>query len=185
MKTHSGALLISALATVATAQTEDSQVKPPADTISHRYCEVDKEITTPLIKFKINLTNAGGLPVVFYPEPYPPLLVSGTLNDLRRRKYEFQLHAPDVFGLPDENTKRRRVPHIIRAGETVESTTMEITVPTPRTSQYSKFEALDPGNHYVQLVMDLNAVDTTTFVRAISPPVEISVEKNPELEKCQ
>jgi hypothetical protein len=62
---------------------------------------------------------------------------------------------------------------------------MEITVPTPRTSKYSKFEALDPGNHYVQLVMDLNAADTTTFVRAVSQPVEISVEKNPKLEKCQ
>ncbi len=178
------ALVLLTLST--TAQETDEQVKLHADTISQRYCEVDRRTNSLLVKFKIRLTNTRNPALSFYPNPYPVLLVAGTQSDLLKHKYEFQLHAPDVFGSINDPSRPRLVPRVIRASEELESETMEITVPAPRASRLRRYEALSVGIHYIQLRMDLQ-VDgrQLTFVRATSQPLAIKIERNNKPEKCQ
>jgi hypothetical protein len=123
---------------------------------------------------------------LFYPNPYPVLLVAGTQADLLKHKYEFQLHAPDVFGSINDPPRPHPVPRVIRAGEELESETMEITVPTPRAPRLRRYEALSVGNHYIQLEMDLQVEGRQlTFVRATSQPLAITIERNNKPKKCR
>jgi hypothetical protein len=186
MRIHRIALVGLLVPILARPQIDEGRLTLRAQPISRRYCEVDDEIATLLIKFKISLTNAKNPAVDFYSPVYPLLLVSRTMDDLRKGKHEFELHAPDRFVPSLERSETDRpVPPAIRGGETVESEIMEVTLPAPMKSKYSKFEGLDPGTHYVQLVMDLNVEGTSTFARATSQPVEITVDKHPKLEKCK
>jgi hypothetical protein len=170
----------------ATAQETEEQVKLRADIISQRYCEVDRRTNSLLVKFKIRLTNTRNPALSFYQNPYPVLLVAGTQADLLKHRYEFQLHAPDVFGSINDPPRPRPVPRALRAGEELESETMEITVPTPRTSRLRRYEALSVGIHYIQLRMDLQVEGRQlTFVRATSQPLAIKVERNNKPQKCQ
>ena len=175
------------LLTVSTsAQQPDEQLKLRAEVISQRYCEVGSRTISLLIKFKIKLTNAKNPAVLLYPNPYPILLVAKTRAALMKHNYEFQLHAPDVFGLVNNKAPALPIARIMRAGEQLESETMEITVPAPRGSRLSKYEALDAGVHYIQLKMDLPVEgQQLTFVRAISQPVAVTIERNTNPQKCR
>ena len=169
-----------------TAQDAAKQLNLHAEVISRRYCEVDRRTNSLLVKFKINLVNTHNPAVEFYPNPYPVLLVAKTQTDLLQHNYEFQLHAPDVFGSVNDPPRPRPVPQIIRAGEQLDSETMEITVPAPRASWLSRYEALRVGIHYIQLRIDLQVEGRQlTFIRAISQPLAITVERNNKPEKCQ
>ena len=168
------------------AQDPDKQLNLHAEVVSQRYCDVDSRINSLLIKFKINLANTRNPAVEFYPNPYPILLVARTQTDLLKHSYEFQLHAPDVFDSVNDPPRPAPVPRIIRAGEQLESETMEITVPTPRASRLSRYEALSVGIHYIQLRMDLQVEGRQlTFIGAISQPLAITIERNNKPEKCQ
>ncbi len=185
MKTYLVAAFAFLLIRSATAQETDQQLKLHAEVVSERYCEVDRRVNSLLLKFKINLTNTRNLAVLFYPNPYPVLLVARTQNDLLRHKYEFQLHAPDVFFRVNDQPRPRPVPRVVRAGEELESETMEITVPAPRASRLSRYEALDVGLHYVQLRMDLQVYGAATYLRAISQPLAITIDRNTNPNKCR
>jgi hypothetical protein len=167
------------------AQQAEQQLRLHAEMISERYCKVDSRSNSLLIKFKINLTNTQNPAVLFYPNPYPALLIAKTKADLLKHKYEIQLHAPDVFTALSDHPLPRPVPRIIRAGEALQSETMEITVPTPRVPQVSRYEALNIGIHYIQLRMHLDVEGATSYVQATSQPIVVTIERNTTSKECR
>lgn len=180
--------VLALLSVSTTAQETRDQLRLHADVLSQRYCEVDRRTNALLVKFKIKLANTRNPAVLYYPNPYPILLVARTHADLLKHRYEFQLHAPDVFVLVNDRTEAhpRLVPRVLRAGEELEAETMEITVPAPRAFRLSRHEAVHAGVHYVQLHMDLQVEGRPlTFIRALSQPIPLTIERNTKPQKCQ
>jgi len=179
-KRHLAVLLL--LLPVANAsQTPNQQLELHAEIKSERYCEVDDEISSLLVIFKIRLVNNGNVPVVVVRRPYPLLLVSRTLPNLKRGKHEFELHEPESFGPPTTKPEQR----VVRQGEVFESETVETIIPTPKTTKYSKREALAPGTHYVQAVVTVQVEGALKFADAVSQPIEITILKYPKTENCE
>jgi hypothetical protein len=174
------AILLLLLPVTAKPQTPDKPLELRAEIKSERYCEVDDEVSSLLVKFKIRLVNNGKEPVVIAQRTYPLLLVSRTLTNLQRGKHEFELNAPDYFGPPTTKPEQ----HVIRQGEVFESETMETTIPTPKTAKYSKREALSPGMHYLQVVITAQLEGTLKFAEAVSQPISITILKYPKTENC-
>ena len=181
MKKHYLAILLLLLPVASRSQTPVAPLELRAEIKSQRYCDVDDEISSLLVKFKFRLANNGNAPVVIAQRTYPLLLVSRTLTDLQRGKHEFELHAPDYFGPPTTKPEQR----VIRQGEVFESETAETTIPTPKTAKYSKLEALAPGMHYVQVVITVQLEGTLKFAEAVSQPINLTVLKYPKTENCQ
>ncbi len=73
----------------------------------------------------------------------------------------------------------------VKPGEVFTGEAMETAFPIPMTATFSKRDALEPGSHFVQLVLDGEIQGTTTFVRITSQPMEITVDKHPKVEKCR
>lgn len=181
MRKHHLAVLLLLLPVAATPQTPNEQLGLHAEIKSERYCEVDDEISTLRVIFKIRLVNNGKIPVVVGQQTYPLLLVSRTLPNLHRGKHEFELHAGDSLGQPTTKLEQR----VVGQGEVFESETRETFIPIPKTAKYSKLEALAPGLHYLQLAITAQLEGTLRFTSAVSQPIEITVAKYPKTEKCQ
>lgn len=181
MRKHHLTILLLLLPVTAKSQTPVASLELHAEIKSERYCEVDDEISSLLVKFKFRLANNGNAPVVIAQRTYPLLLVSRTLTGLQRGKHEFELHAPDYFGPPKTKPEQR----VVRQGEVFESETMETTLPTPKTAKYSKLEALAPGMHYLQVVITVQLEGTLKFAEAVSQPINLTVLKYPKTENCQ
>ncbi len=182
-------VLVLTIAILAQPQSTDKHLTLGAEIKAQRYCEVDDEIASLLVRFRMRLTNTGGPNVVVDQHIYPLVLVSRTLKDVKNNNHEFELHAPDIFSpstSQEPSSKRSdRDQHVIRDGETFEADSMETTLPIPRTAKYSPLEALAPGTHYVQIAVSAVVEGTTNFVRTTSPPFRITVENNPRIEKCR
>jgi hypothetical protein len=180
MRKHHLAILLLLLSVAAKPQTPDENLKLHAEIKSERYCEVDDEISSLLVMFKVRLINSGKIPVVIGQPIYPLLLVSRTLLNLQKGKHEFEVHAGDVFAQPTT----RGAQSVVRQGEVLESEA-EARLPTPITAKYSKLEALAPGTHYVQVVITAQFEGTLRFASAVSQPIEFAVMKYPKTEKCR
>src|SRR5262249_36563933 len=118
---------------------------------------------------------------------YPVLRIARSVHDLADwKKWEFALHAPDVF---EPSTKQAdSLPSsviVVHSAQTHQSDTMEVTVPTLHTSRYSKRAGVTPGIHFVQLVIDGDVVGRSDMFKAISQPIQINVEKNRYAVKCK
>jgi hypothetical protein len=181
MRKHHIAVLFLLLPVAAKPQTPDEPLELHAEIKSERYCDVDDEISSLRVIFKVRLVNNGKVPVVIAQRTYPLLLVSRTLPNLQRGKHEFELHPGDSFSPPKSKPEQR----VVRQGEVFESETMETAIPTPKTVKYSKLEALAPGMHYLQVVITAQLKDTLKFANAVSQPIEITILKNPKTENCQ
>ena len=156
--------------------------------VSERYCEVNADFGSLLVKFEVSLTNNGDDPIRVNPPFYPVLRVARSVHDLGDwKKWEFALHAPDVFSAP--STKRADSISssviVVQSAQTHQSETMEITVPTLRTSRYNKRAGVNPGIHFVQLVIEGDMVGRSERFKAISQPIQMNVEKNPYSVKCK
>jgi hypothetical protein len=169
----------------------DEQLRLQADIETQRYCAIEDGTSTLLVRFKVRLFNRGTLPIVIYRPIYPLLLVSRTVHASQTGDHEFALHPPDVFGVIKEIGERKgstlRVPSdqlVIREGETLETSTLETTVPI-RGNRRPKAVDLVPGSHFVQVVIEGQIEGTESFVRATSQPVKINILKKPELQNCQ
>ena len=171
-------------------QASDEHLKLHAEIESERYCEVDNETSSLLVKFKVRLLNSGKLPIVLDQPIYPLLLVSRTLQSLQKHDHEFALHPPDVFDvIGDGSSQVQPVTHpnqvlVVRGGDTLETNTLETTVPTRRRGK-SKAAGLAQGSHYVQVVLQGQIEGTESFIRATSQPLKITVQKMPKLENCR
>jgi len=169
----------------------DGQLKLDVGVASKRYCTVDDEITSLRIKFKTALANVGPNSIRVNPPFHPRLLISRTLEDLRKGKYEFKLYGPDLIHRSQESTESVAANDAgshnvdLRPGQVFESETMEISIPTPRTSHFSKMEALPPGEHYIQALIEGRIGSTQRVVRATSEPIKIYVDQNPQIQTCR
>jgi hypothetical protein len=159
--------------------------------VSERYCEVDEHFTSLLVKFSVKLTNSGDRPIKLNPPFSPVLLVARSVSDLDKRKLEFKLHPPDLFALPKQQTSRiqstRSEPKyvILNPGQTYQSQTTDTTVPTLRTwNPRYRHGGLRPGVHFVQLVIPAE-IEGQGVLKVTSPAVEIDVNNNPDVIKCE
>jgi hypothetical protein len=157
--------------------------------VSERYCAVDEEFGSLLVKFEVKLTNNGDDPIRINPPFYPVLRVARSVHDLNlneKKKLEFELHAPDVFFAPPKE-RTVSIPSsiiVIHPAQTHQSETIETTVPTLRTSGHSKHGGVAPGIHFVQLVIQGDIVGRSAMFKATSQSIKINVEKNPYVVQC-
>jgi|SRR5436190_4000789 hypothetical protein len=156
-----------------------------AKVLSRRYCEVDENFGSLLVKFGVNISNEGQEAIKINPPFYPILLVARSVEDLRNGDLEFKLHGPDVFFPNRDQHPAPPTLVVLQHGQSHESETVETTVPTLRTSKFNKHAGVRPGIHYVQLVVYGDIKDSSATFRAISQPIEIRVEKNPYKVKCE
>jgi hypothetical protein len=170
-------------------QTADQQLQLHAEIKSRRYCEVNDEIFSLRVTFRISLINARASAVLVSRQIGPIVLVSPTLDDLRNGKHEFEIHPADVFPQPPPSReaiqKELAERRVVQPGEKFETETKEAVLLTPKTEHYSKLEALGPGVHWVQVVMSVDDEGTGTFPSAISQPMKLTVEQYPKSEKCE
>jgi hypothetical protein len=170
-------------------QTADQQLKVHAEIKSQRYCEVDEEIYSLRVSFRISMVNTRTSAVLVSQKIYPLVLVSRTLDDVRSSRHELEIHPGDVFPQPPPSSaaiqKELAERRVVQPGEKFEAETMEAVVPTAKTEHYSKLEALGPGVHWVQLVMSVNDADSATFLNATSQSMKVKVEQYPKSEKCE
>ena len=169
-------------------QAADPQLKLHAEIKSQRYCEVDDEIFSMRVTFRISMINARSS-AVLVGQQIPVVLVSRTLDDVRKGKHEFEILPGDIFPQPPPSReaiqKELAERRVIQSGEKFEAETMEAVLPTPKTEHYSKLEALEPGLHWVQAVMSVNDEGTGAFLSAMSQPMKVTVEQYPKSEKCE
>lgn len=170
-------------------QTASQQLSVHAEIKSQRYCEVDEEIYSLRVSFRIRMVNTRTSAVFVSQKIYPVVLVSRTLDDVRSGRHELEIHPGDVFPQPSPSSgaiqKEQSERRVVRPGEKLEAETMEAVVPTAKTGNYSKLEALGPGVHWAQLVMSVNGADAATFISATSQPMKVKVEQYPKSEKCE
>jgi len=162
------------------------RVAVAARIVSERYCEVNEDFGSLLVKFEAKLTNNGDHPIRINPPFYPVLRVARSVRDLgEKKKLEFELYPPDSFAPPKKQTAS--IPSsiiVVHPAQTHQSETIEVTVPTLRTSSYSKHAGVSPGIHFVQLVIQGDIVERSAMFKATSQPIKINVEKNPYVVKC-
>jgi len=163
---------------------ETAGVVLQAHILSERYCEVDENFGSFLVKFGVRISNEGEYSIKINPPFYPLLLVARSVEDLRKGKLEFKLYPPDDFTPRSEQSSSP--PHyvILTPGKTHESETAEISASTLRTSNYNKHAGLSPGIHYVQVVIFGEVEDGSVTVKATSQPIEIKIEKDAYILKC-
>jgi len=170
-------------------QAADQQLQLHSETKSQRYCEVDEEIYSLRVTFRISIVNTGTSAVLVSRQIYPLVLVSRTLDDARSGRHELEIHPGDVFPQPPPSTaaiqKQMAGRIVVQPGETFEGETMQAALPTAKTKHYSKLEALGPGVHWMQVVLWVNEERTGTFRNAISQPMKVTVEQYPKSEKCE
>jgi hypothetical protein len=186
MNIYALVFLIAFLVTAANPQITDEKLTLNTQIRSQRYCKVNDKIAALLVSFKIKVVNAAHLAVEVSPPVYPIVLVSHTLDDVRKGNHEFELHSPDAFdqsNSPEPSQKPER--HVIHQGEDLEFDSVETTLTIPKTKTYSKVEVISPGTHYLQVVLEMGIEGTNSFVRATSKPMKIRIEENPTEEKCQ
>jgi len=169
-------------------QSADQQLKVRAEIKSQRYCEVDEEILSLRVTFRIGVINTRSS-AVLVGRQIPVVLVSRSLDDLRNGKHEFEINPPDVF--PQPRPSREAIQKglaersVVQPGEKFETEAMETVLPTAKTEHYSKLEALGPGGHWVQVVILVNDESTGTFLKAVSQPMKVTVDQYPKTEKCE
>ena len=178
------------LVVAAQSQMVKEQASMEAKIENQRYCRVNNKTGSLIMKFSVAMKN-GTSATIALPKPiYVVPLVARTLQDLQNRKYEFTLYGPDVIVAP---IPRNKVPEaeiasrqtIVKPREVFTGETMETAFPIPLTAKFSKRDALAPGSHFVQLVLDSETPGTEPFVRITSQPIEITVEKHPKVERCR
>lgn len=192
MKMHRFVLTGMILTVTAQPQIVKEQASMQAKIESLRYCQVDTKTASLTMKFSVALKNStSGTISIWQPIDVVPL-VSRTLDDLQNKKYEFMLYAPDVFPLrPGKEVRETGTasPQTnVKPGEAFTGETRETAFPAfpiPLTAKFSKRDALEPGSHFVQLFLDSEIQGTGTWVRFTSQPMEIKVDKRPEVEKCR
>jgi len=162
-----------------------------AEIIQQRYCEVDDEIIALRLTFRVTLKNIGSPTVVVTTPVEPLILVSRTLDELGKGKHEFEISPamPEPTVLGTEGRKDDEPPQptrqAIRQDEVLELVTRERTLPVAKTANYPKSDALDLGTHYLEIVLVPQIDRSTSFVRATSQPIEITVDSNPKIVNCQ
>jgi hypothetical protein len=170
-------------------QAADQQLQLHSETKSQRYCEVDEEIYSLRVTFRISIVNAGTSAVLVSRQIYPLVLVSRTLDDARSGRHELEIHPGDVFPQPPPSTaaieKQMAERRVVQSGGKFEAETMEAVLPTAKTGHYSKLEALGPGLHWAQVVISANDEGTGAFLSAMSQPMKLTVEQYPKSEKCE
>ena len=191
MITYRLAVVVLSLAIQGRPRPVEKQLRLQAEIESRRYCAIEDDTSTLLVRFKVRLLNHGKSPIVSDRPIYPLLLVSRTLQALQKGDHEFALHPPDVFrviedvGTPDHSTSGAPTEQlVIRAGETLETSTLETTVPI-RGNRRPKSVDLVAGSHFVQVVVQGQIEGTESFIRATSQPIKIIVLKKPELVNCR
>jgi hypothetical protein len=177
------------LVVAAEPQAADPQLKLHAEIKDQRYCEVDEEIYSLLVPFRISLINGRTSPVLVSRRIHPLVLVSRTLDDAQSGRHEFEIHPPDVF--PQRPPSRAAIQKemaersVVQPGEKFDAETMEADLLTPKTKHYSKQAVLGPGVHWVQVVISVHDEGTGTYLRAVSQPMKVTVEQYPRSEKCE
>lgn len=166
----------------------ESRTKPVDLTATIRrehYCRVDSENAALMIQFDVRIRNQDNKTVFVPRSPYPLVLVSRSLRHAKEHRYEFELHAPDVFGVsPSGEADQQDTNEAIAPGRALETTTMDVTVPVPATERYNPEEILSPGVHYVQLAIEADDASGTPIHRLISQPMRIVVKQYREGEHC-
>jgi len=189
MRKHHLAILLLLLPVAVKPQTPDERLKLHAEIKSQRYCEVDDEIFSLRVTFRIILINASASAVLVSPQIDPMVLVSQSLDASRKGRHEFEIHPGDVFPQPPPSRaaiqKELAERRVIQPGEKFEAETLEAALPTAKTEQYSKLEALGPGVHWVQAAISANDEGTGEFLSAISQPMKVTVLKYPKTERCR
>lgn len=177
------------LGVAAEPQAADPQLRLHAEIKGQRYCEVDEEIFSLLVPFRISLINGRTSAVLVSRGIHPLVLVSRTLDDARSGRHEFEINPPEFFPRrppsSDAVQKGMAERRVVRPGEKFDAETVEAILPTPKTEHYSKLVALAPGVHWLQAVISLNDEDTGTFLSAVSQPMKVTVEQYPRSEKCE
>jgi hypothetical protein len=154
---------------------------------SKRYCSVidNERIAILRARFNVRLSNTGQLAlewgVPFYPEV---LLIARSPDDLRQKRYEFELHGPDFVpssapARPDVSKRKT-----IRPGETADFESMEANIPIARNKKTRQNQALAAGKHYLQLEMEIPTENASALVRAKSQPIAITVPEHLQLNHC-
>ncbi len=189
MITYRLALVVLSLAIQVRPRVLDEQLRLQAEIESQRYCAIDDDTSTLLIRFKLRLLNHGTSPIVIGRPIYPLLLVSRTRPALQKGDHEFVLQPPDVFGvIEDAGTLEHSTPgappeqFVSREGETLETSTLETTVPI-RGNRRPRAADLAPGSHYVQVVLQGQIEGTETFVRATSQPRQDHRPENAQIRE--
>ena len=181
-------LLLLFLPNVSRPQKLDDRFNLDSEISSLRYCQIEDESIVLRLKFKTILTNRRGPTIVVFPPLYPALRISRTEEDLRRKKYEFDITPPLAQPLLAGQVTTNQVlqKSLVRPGEAFETETLEIPISTKLNVQKSEKYGLAPGSHYAQLVMDNQIDNTNNFLRVVSQPIEFLLEDYPQrIEQCK
>jgi len=157
---------------------------------SKRYCKVNSTKASLEIRFRVALRNTTSGTLTIEQPMDAVTFVSRTLQGLQHGKYQMMLYAPDVFfrvkpgdkapitepASPQTNVK----PGEMFTGEAAE----ERPIPIALNGKFPRWEALQPGRYFVQLMSDGVIQGTNDFVKITSQPIEITVDKQPKVEKC-
>jgi len=188
MITYRLALVVLSLAIQVRPRVLDEQLRLQAEIESQRYCAIDDDTSTLLIRFKLRLLNHGTSPIVIGRPIYPLLLVSRTLPALQKGDHEFVLHPPDVFGvIEDAGTLEHSTPgappeqFVSREGETLETSTLETTVPKRETGGHERQTWHRDRTMCRLFCKGRLRARRPSFVQHLSP-VKITVQKMPRLE---
>lgn len=171
------------------SQIVKDQARMEAKIESRRYCEVDSKKTSLAINFSVVFKNTTISTITMHQPIHVLPLVSRTLPDLQHKKYELTLYSPETFGLvkpdnkvPEAATDSRQTS--VEPGEMFTAQAVTTPFPIALDAKLPTWEALGPGIHFVQLVLDSEIQGTATFVRITSQPIEIIVDNHPKVNKC-
>lgn len=188
MKIHLFVLIGMILAGAARPQIVHEESRMQATIDSQRYCQVDQKRASLVMKFSLAWKNSTSRTITIRQPVHVVPFVSRTLRDLQHSKYEFTLYAPDVFPKPGKRAHGigpATQPTDVKPDQQFTGETMETAFPIPLAAKFSKLDALEPGRHFVQLVLGSKIQGTGTFVRITSQPIEITVEEHPKIDKCR
>ena len=159
MITYRLALVVLSLTIQVSPRVLDKPLTLEANIETQRYCAIQDGTSTLLIKFNVRLLNHGKSSIVIDRPIYPLLLASRTLQALQKADHEFALHPPDALqvvedlGMLDHSQPGAPTEQlVIREGETLETSTLETTVPI-RENRRPRAAGLVPGSHVVQVVL--------------------------------
>ena len=162
---------------------------------SSRYCSVNSKTASLAIRFIVTFKNTTSGTVTIEQPMDSVLFVSRTLQDVQHGKYQMMLYAPDTFGLrvttlaspktaenvPEPASPQKNVkPGEMFTGEAAE----ERPIPIALNGKFPRWEALEPGRYFVQLMSDGVIQGTNDFVKITSQPIEITVDTHPKVGKC-
>ena len=183
MRAHWVGVFLIAFATLGNAQADRSRYSVTGAIKSSRYCDPDDRLRIMLLRFDARLANSfdKSVSLTVSPPVFPVVYVARSLENLFRKKYEFELSPPDVFAADSPAPATRT--QLVRAGEAIDLTTAEITFPIARTGDFDRFAELAPGVHYVELLIQVTE-GKGTIRQVISEPIKIEVPENPSIGNC-